>query len=224
MRGFAFIGGEGPDCSVELGIETADVIVAADSGLDAVHARGLRADWIVGDMDSLADRSLLSFYPAERIRAFPPEKDDTDTELALRLLEELGCSERILVGGGGGRLDHTLAIRALFDRPTAPERWVTKLESVWFLDANHGTGICTIEVAPGALVSLFPVGEGPWRVKSRGLRWPLDNLTWDRGRFGISNVSEGATCGVAVEAGGFLLVTPLGASVSCPGGISRKLP
>ena len=220
MRGFAFIGGDGPEPGIELGLRDGDLIVAADSGLLAVESRGLRADWIVGDMDSLSDRTLLSRYPAERIRTFPVDKDDTDTELALRLLRELDCDEEIvLVGGGGGRLDHSLAIAALFDRDEAPDRWITRLEIVAAADSGRG-GVLAVSTDAGALISVFPAGSGPWRARSRGLKWPLDGLSWERGRFGISNVALSGDCELETVEGRFLVVAPLGSGFS---GLSRRV-
>lgn len=223
MRGFAFIGGDGPEKELDLGLRRDDLIVAADSGLLAVEARGLRADWIVGDMDSLPDLSLLSRYPEERIKTFPAAKDDTDTEIALRLLRELGCDEEVvIVGGGGGRLDHTLAIAALFERDEAPDRWITRLETVSMLDACRRNGIVSIRTKPGSLLSIFPAGSGPWRISSRGLKWPLDGLSWNRGRFGVSNVALSAECELTAAEGRFLAVASLEAEFSAPVRSSRK--
>jgi len=205
MRGVAFIGGEGPAGTLvpEL-VGTPDLVVAADSGLIAAENAGYRPDWIVGDMDSLEDTSRLEAYPASRVLRFPRDKDDTDTELALRLLSAQGCDYRELVGGGGGRLDHLLALAALFDREDAPDRWLTSREDVRLI-----RGTISIRVTPGSLVSVFPAGSGPWQAESSGLRWPLDSVTWSRGAYGISNVAETGMVEVRVQSGRFLLILPL---------------
>lgn len=210
MRGFVFIGGEGPDPGVDIGLAGADVLVAADSGLSALASRGLRADYVVGDMDSLQDLDLLSDYPPDRIRRYPSEKDDTDTEIALALLSELGCGERAIVGGGGGRLDHILAIAALFERPSAPDRWVTRAEDIACLDAVRCGQRLVAEAEAGATVSFFPVGQGPWSAESVGLKWPLDVVSWTRGSIGISNIAVSSSFSVSVASGRFLAVMPLG--------------
>ena len=212
MRGFAFIGGEGPPNSFDLPLAGSDLIVAADSGLQAVEARGLRADWIVGDMDSLVDPSMLSSYPPDRIKKYPRDKDYTDTELALALLRELGCDDIAVVGGGGGRLDHLLAVAAVFERPVAPDRWITRVEDVACLDAARKECSLSIQASPGTLVSLFPMGRGPWKAASEGLQWPLAGLEWTRGSFGISNVVLSSECRIDAASGRFLVILPLGAS------------
>ncbi|MDR3192027.1 MAG: thiamine diphosphokinase, partial [Treponema sp.] len=120
MLGIAFIGGEGPRPDLIrriLGEDRAGILsVAADSGLMAAEGAGFRPDWIVGDMDSLDDPARLEKYPPERVLRYPGDKDFLDTELALSLLWEKGCTETWLLGGGGGRMDHLLGIRSLFER------------------------------------------------------------------------------------------------------------
>jgi thiamine pyrophosphokinase len=155
-------------------------------------------------MDSLGDPGRLRNYPEERILRYPEDKDYTDTELALRLLWDKGCDETWLVGGGGGRLDHLLAIRSLFERDPGPGRWITAADDIRII-----TGDLSLEITPGSLVSVFPLGAGPWRAESRGLRWPLEGLPWDPGFFGISNrAGEGRFSIKAVE-GRFLVILPL---------------
>jgi len=183
---------------------------AADSGLMAAERWGVRCDLIVGDMDSIDDPRRLDKYPAGTVIRLPTDKDETDTEAALRMLAGRGCTERVLVGGGGGRLDHTLAIVALFERPGAPDRWITALEDVRLLDGEKAgrTGL-RLQVRPLSLVSVFPIGEGPWIACSTGLHWPLDGLRWKRGDFGVSNFAESGDFAVTAGKGRFLVVTPL---------------
>lgn len=206
MRGVAFIGGDGPSAhSVKELVGEVDLVVAADSGLIAAEAADYRVDWIVGDMDSLDDLSRLESYPEERIIRHPREKDYTDTELALELLWDKGCTDLSLVGGGGGRTDHILAIAALFDRPKSPDRWLTAGEDIRLV--KNAVHIITEE---DSLVSLFPVGSGPWKAESQGLKWPLDGLTWQRGSIGISNRAESGSFSIRVHEGRFMLLTLLG--------------
>ncbi|MDR3249078.1 MAG: thiamine diphosphokinase [Treponema sp.] len=219
MRGIAFIGGEGPRpewrrslCAEVLsGGET--LLVAADSGLIAAEAAGLWPDWVVGDMDSLGDAGLaqLDRYPPERVLRYAADKDFTDTELALRLLWEKGCTETWLIGGGGGRLDHLLAIRSLFERERCPSRWITAAEDIRCVEAG---GNLRADVAPPHVVSVFPAGPGPWAAESEGLKWPLAGLTWDRGFFGVSNAAEAGGFSVRVKQGRFLVILPLAAAMA----------
>lgn len=209
MRGVAFIGGEGPDPRrVADLIGRPDLVIAADSGLIAAEDAGFEPHWIVGDMDSLGDLSRLERYPAERVRSYPTDKDYTDTELALELLWDEGCGEVCLIGGGGGRTDHLLALAALFERERAPDRWLTAAEDLRLLAAP---AVLDIPVPAGDAdrpVSVFPLGSGPWGIRSAGLRWPLDELPWRRGFFGLSNRASQDRIRLKAESGRFLVVLP----------------
>jgi thiamine pyrophosphokinase len=228
MLGIGFIGGEGPEPEQRVALAKAgDLIAAADSGLMAAEAAGIRPDWIVGDMDSLDDLRRLDRYPADRVRTCPRDKDDTDTELLLSLLWEQGCGEVWLIGGGGGRTDHLLAVQALFERDRSPDRWITAAEDIRQVrdvlslkptgngqavssgEAAGGGQVSVGEAAPGSLVSVFPLGTGPWEAESRGLKWPLAGLPWKRGFFGVSNVALTGDVVIRAIQGRFLVILPL---------------
>jgi thiamine pyrophosphokinase len=206
MRGIAFIGGEGPSaetCGRLAG--QGDLIAAADSGLIAAENAGIRPDWVLGDMDSLDDPGRLEKYPPQRVIRYPRDKDYTDTELVLDLLWEKGCGETWLVGGGGGRMDHLFAIRSLFERERSPDCWFTRGETLYCLQAPREW---ELSLKPGSLVSVFPLGTGPWNAESRGLRWPLEGLNWNRGFFGVSNLNTGTVFSLRVLAGRFMVILP----------------
>lgn len=179
-------------------------VCAADSGLEVVHDWGLSPTLIVGDMDSLTRPELLTRYPAARIVRFDRAKDETDTELGIRLLSEAGEVEIIMVGGGGGRLDHLLAVRALFERALRPREWWTARERVVLVDRTFETNL-----PPGTTVSVFPLAEGAKGMRSTGLRWPLDGLCWGPGDFGISNEAPTGRIRVEPGTGALLIVLPV---------------
>jgi thiamine pyrophosphokinase len=227
--GVVFSGGEGPSAEkcrrIIAGAQSrpGSVIAAADSGLDLAEAAGLRPDWVAGDFDSLVNKALLQGYPPERVISLPRDKDDSDTEFVLHLLAEKTCEEAWLIGGGGGRLDHTLAIRALFDRQPRPDspltpgahhlwlsRWWTAGESIYCIDAAVGDGGAVFHGSPGQTVSLFPIGHGfgctHWKAESRGLKWPLESVDWKSGFFSLSNTAPDGNFSVQACEGRFLLI------------------
>ncbi|MBE6623314.1 MAG: thiamine diphosphokinase [Ruminococcaceae bacterium] len=114
-RAFIFTGGSGfwPEKMTDLP-EKDDIIIAADSGCLLIGEFSkkqyeISPDIILGDMDSYKGESIEKLYPKARFVSFPPEKNDTDTALAVSTALELGCKNIIIAGGLGGRLDHTLA-------------------------------------------------------------------------------------------------------------------
>jgi len=205
MTGLLFVGGRGPDAgSLGLSPGTPSLVVAADSGLSLALELGFTPDLVVGDMDSLPDRRLLAGFPADRVLEFPRDKDETDTEIGLRILHERGCGEVTIAGGGGGRLDHIFAIAALFERPRPPRRWVTEFEDVRLVE-----GEAVLEGWEGSTVSFFPLGAGAAALASQGLAWSLDGLAFRRGEASISNRVVSPRARVAVGEGRLLMVRVL---------------
>jgi thiamine pyrophosphokinase len=205
--GVAFIGSLAPPSALCRTVcKDAALVVAADSGLVTAEKAGIKPDWIVGDMDSLPDPARLDGYPPERVRRFPCDKDLLDTEIALNLLWEEGCAETLLIGGGGGRLDHLLALRSLFDRPHCPRRWVTDSEDIHAVDEG---GTLELFLPVNTLVSVLPAANGPWQASSDGLQWPLDRVPIDAGWVGISNRVGKNRILFKAERGRFLVLHPL---------------
>lgn len=82
--------------------------MAADGGYDYLIRLGLRADVVLGDFDSVTSPDLWDDAICEKL-TYPPEKDDTDMMLAIKLGLSRGYREFAIYGGLGGRLDHTIA-------------------------------------------------------------------------------------------------------------------
>lgn len=186
-------------------LEPPYLVVAADSGVDNAARLGFSPDYALGDFDSIERIDLLSQLPPDRVFRYPREKDETDTELALAFLLEHDIITRVIVGGGGGRIDHLLALTALFHRQSAPSLWITHNAVLRRLDGEH-----RFEVEKGRLISFFPLGGGPCTMKSSGLKWPLDNLIWYPGDLGLSNRATGPTVSISVLSGTLLMIEPLG--------------
>lgn len=203
--GLLFTGGEGPErAAIQCVIDRKPLIVAADSGIDLARRIGVEPDLLVGDMDSISDRSVLGEYPERRVMIFPEEKDETDTEIGLRLLFEHGCKEVVIAGGGGGRLDHLIGMLTLFERTPAPAAWYTRFEAVVLI-----TGSIRVHGTPGERVSFFPVGNETVTMSSSGLRWPLDTLVWRHGDAGISNTAPEGVFSVQLRSGRLLMIRDL---------------
>ena len=80
-----------------------DLILCADAGYELAQRAGAEPDWIIGDFDS-AERP-----DAANVLIHPVIKDDTDTMLCVKYALEMGVRDFCIIGGLGGRLDHTLA-------------------------------------------------------------------------------------------------------------------
>jgi thiamine pyrophosphokinase len=205
MKGIAVIGGECPSKEVlQKIIQVDDVLVAADSGLIPLEEAGFVPHFIVGDMDSIDKLERLEKYPPEIIIQFPKDKDYTDTELALETLMQNSCDEVWIIGGGGGRIDHLFALYSIFEREKTPDRWIIPGYELRVIKSKT-----LMKLPVDYQISLFPLGNGPWKIQSRGFKWPLDNLPWKRGFCSISNLTNDEVQELNPLQGRFLLVVPV---------------
>lgn len=204
MRGVVITGGLPPERDIGVRVaDGADLVVAADAGIRVAFELGIRPAYLVGDMDTVSIEEARRLFPEAEVRQYPPDKDETDTELALALLTRLGCTETGILGGGGGRLDHLLALLALLHRPEGPVFWHTHRDDVYVVADR-----LDLDLPLGAEVSVFLCGDGPARGRSSGLKWPIDGIVWSAGAHGLSNVVVGESGWIAVDAGRLLVVLP----------------
>lgn len=207
MQALVVTGGDCPPSEMITRLaRTYPFVIAADSGLDICRASGIMPDLCIGDFDSVSAR-MLEEVPPERVLRFPEDKDYTDTELALMTARERGATRVALAGAGGGRLDHLLAVRALFERPFAMDEWHTAQESVYLLPPGSRIGI---RASIGTIVSVFPLSKGAFGMHSEGLKWPLDGLRWEAGDFGISNRTTMEEAWICSGPKPILVVLPIG--------------
>ena len=204
-------GGDPPDPRVVHRLAPADHVVGADSGFDHAVALGLDVDLLVGDLDSISPAGReLALARGVDIVEVSPDKDLTDTELALTIAVTRGASSITLVTGGGDRLDHLLGVMAALahdelmhlDRIDA---WIGRDHLV----VARPDRPVALDLAPDSLVSLLPLAGAAHGVRASGLRWPLDGETLraDRAR-GVSNRTVGSTVSIAVESGALAVILP----------------
>ncbi len=103
MRCFVFSSGqiESYDFLKEFNFENSFVI-CADGGYKHVQNLGIVPDLWLGDGDSLKSANII----AKEIVSFPPQKDNTDTDLAVMEALKRGYKDITILGALGGRLDH----------------------------------------------------------------------------------------------------------------------
>ena len=138
-----------------------DFVIAADSGVDTAQELGLPVDLAVGDFDSVTSAGLCRARSGGAlVDAHPAAKDETDLDLALRCALGRRPERIVVIGGGGGRLDHLLANVSLLSAPAlADVDVVAHLGDARADVIRPGAGV-TLHGAPGDLVSLIPV-HGP---------------------------------------------------------------
>jgi len=204
MTGLLLLGGEAPEpYRAAAAIERATQVVAADSGYDLACDLGVVPQLVVGDFDSVSAIDSLAQLPTSAIQRWPVDKDHTDAELGLAALRQLGSTSVTIVGGGGRRFDHQLAILQLFKRDTLPREWLTAHEQMLAISSRqrfHGWR--------GATVSIFALSESIKGLTSAGLRWPLNDIELSPTLASVSNEVVSEPFELGVERGRLLLVRP----------------
>ena len=90
-------------------IKTVDFIIAADKGIECLDKYNIIPDLLLGDFDSVQKEILDRVKTkVKEVIEFPPEKDYTDTEIAIIEAIKRGGRKIYLFGATGTRMDHTL--------------------------------------------------------------------------------------------------------------------
>ena len=176
-------------------------MIAADAGLAVLRRAGVSPDLIVGDFDSLGE-----IPEGTDVVRHPVMKDDTDLALAVSEGAARGCTDFVLNGTLGGRLDHTLANIQLLRRIAEQGGRGVLVGPHECLTAVHN-GALRFSADARGYVSVFCLGDRAEGVDLEGLLYTLRDaaLTGDRA-LGVSNEFTGAASRVAVRNGTLLVV------------------
>jgi thiamine pyrophosphokinase len=181
-------------------------LICADGGARHLKAAGMVPTLIVGDMDSL-DRGSQEDYEAAGVRIIrhPWDKNETDTELALREAFGMSPTAVLIWGALGGRIDHALANLSLLVQGI--ERGVeVRLIDGW-CELFLVTRRTVLEGKEGQTVSILPYMGEVSGVTLTGFEYPLTKASMVVGRpYGISNVLAARRGVIEVDSGCLLVV------------------
>ena len=182
------------------------LLIVVDGALEATHRIGLQPDYIVGDFDTV-DNGLLEFYDKKIILRHPPEKDQTDTELAIETALRAQCTELVFFGATGSRLDHSLANIFLLQGLLAQNVSAVILNETNKLYLKNQSFTIKRKDACGDFFSLLPLTERVEGVTLTGFKYPVQCLTFYRERtLGISNEITEEEARVEFQKGIFIVV------------------
>ena len=230
-----FTGGESPEAATaksffmqNLNCEKDRKIrsVAADSGIETFckyqSELGIfKIESILGDWDSIKDKSRLDDFPPSIIETHVVDKDYTDTELALEKAYGMKIDSKekiVLVGAGGGsRIDHLIAVYDLFSTELKPDVWIAGGQFLYFLAENSKMQISNLKHSDTVSVLRTSKSRTEGRIESCGLEWE-SNLFRKSGVPSISNrVADSSKNGnVELKAfdADFVIALPPSANVS----------
>ena len=187
-------------------VARADLLIAADGGALHAAAHGWWPQLLLGDLDSAPPEvcACVEAHGGQIIR-YSPHKDETDTELALRVALARGADEVYLLGAIGDRLDHSLANILLLGAANVAGICLTILTGRQRIVAIRREA--TLSGRAGDLVSLLPIGGDVTGIWTEGLAYPLRGETLPFGiPRGISNVLTAPQATVRVESGILLAI------------------
>ena len=204
MKTYILTGGVIHPDNIHITPAEGDLIIAADSGLNNAKALNLTINVVVGDYDSLGHTPDVD--AGVEVITVPTEKDVTDTQLAVELTLTRGATEVHIIGGLGGRLDHTLSNLAILE-DLADKRVRAVIE-----DGQNRARLLrsdsTILPRSGytyvSLLALDPLCKG---VEIEGVKYPLKGAKLERKfQYAVSNEITGNCCFISVRKGSLLVV------------------
>jgi len=167
-------------------LQKAGTIVCCDGAAEKLLQHGKQPDYIVGDMDTIS-----AALQQELVSILHPSADQETNDLtkAVRFCVEHGCTKVTILGGSGGREDHSLGNISLLADYAA----LLQVEMV------TDTGIFTpalksisFESYPGEKMSIFCLTPAT-QIIAEGLRYPTDKVVFDSWWKGTLNEATGNT-------------------------------
>ena len=152
-------------------------VIGVDRGLEFLYRNHVMPTHIVGDFDSVK-AELVEYYEKQTqvpIQKFRPEKDASDTEIALHLAIELGAEKVWILGGTGSRLDHVMANIQILK--IAHDLGI----KAYLQDTNNRISLAEKEVTLrkeenfGDYFSIFPFGGVVEDISIDGAKYPLSH-------------------------------------------------
>ncbi|BBF43018.1 thiamin pyrophosphokinase [Lachnospiraceae bacterium KM106-2] len=191
-----------------------DVTIVVDGALKIAIASDLKIDYLVGDFDTI-EPAILNEYEkkiksgecqTELIRLIP-EKDMTDTQVAIDLAIDKGVTDLTILGGIGTRVDHSLAnihllLRTL--RNGVNGCMINEWNRIRLVDRNIAI---SKEDSFGKYISLIPFTTKVTGITLKGMKYPLKDHTLVLGdSLGISNEITSEVASIELEEGILLMI------------------
>ena len=155
-------------------IKDADIIIGADKGSEYLYDYDMVPDLILGDFDSINEDKLKNIEDENvEVIKFPPEKDYTDTEIAIMEAMKRGADIIYLFGALGTRADHSLGNIGLI--LTTKKKGARLI----IIDDNNKMYLAdkkmTLHGAYGEIISFHAMSDVVRGLKIRGAKYNLDS-------------------------------------------------
>lgn len=183
-------------------------IIASDKGLEILDEYDILPNYIIGDFDSI-DKKILDKYINNKnieIRKLNPEKDYTDTHMAIKLAIELKSTDITIIGAIGTRIDHVIAnvhvLKEALDKGIRckiidNKNEIQLIDKKTIIEKNEKY----------KYISLIPLTNEVKGVTLKGFKYPLKEYTLHIGySIGISNEQIEKVAVIDIKEGILILI------------------
>lgn len=185
-------------------ILNANILIAADKGLESFLYYNIEPHYALGDFDSI-NVKIMNKVKKTKIVKYNPDKDNTDSEIAVLKAIELGAEEIVLLGVTGTRIDHMLANLGLLDM------CINNNINAYIRDSNNKILLTNKSIKlygnPGQFVSFQCFGQTVNNFSIKGAKYELNNYTLSFGdRRCVSNEFLNGSIEVTFKEGKVLII------------------
>ena len=180
-----------------------DLIVAVDSGTEQAYKLFLKPDLIIGDLDSIDEKTIKRAEKDEvQILKYETNKNETDFELALKHVINKEIKDITIIGGEYGEIDHLFGVLTVIISFQEDQQilWIHKDQSVLIPNSKK------IAIGSNVEFSILPFTNLK-NLNISGAQWNLDNENIEFGKsVTLRNISIDNDIVVSVDDGKFCLI------------------
>ncbi|ADL51625.1 thiamine diphosphokinase [Clostridium cellulovorans] len=172
-------GGDMPSQELlEAEIISSQYVIAADKGGEVLYKYKRCPDLLVGDFDSIDNKTIDYFKQRNTpIEKYPMEKDFTDGEMAVEKAIAMNPQEIVLLGCNGARLDHVFSsIGLLYKVLKSNIRAYIKNDNNTIFLSDRSTCINPKKEYADRKLSVLPYGAEVTNLTIKGAKYPLNNF------------------------------------------------
>lgn len=191
-----------------------DKIICVDGALKLALELKVSFDYLVGDFDTI-DKGILEEFlkrkekeglPVE-VRKFRPEKDNTDTDIAIELAIEKKAEEITVLGATGTRIDHLIGNIQLLLKPLRagiPAFLYDEYNKIYLMEKDSRF---EKDKLYGPYISFVPFDGTVKGVTQTGFKYETCDADFVMGEsLGISNELVAPEGSVSIKSGTFLVI------------------
>ena len=181
-------------------VEDSDKILACDGAIEKCIERGIKADYVIGDMDSLENITIEELKELNFQTIKIEDQNNNDLSKSIIFAQELGATRIDIIGVEGGSNQHQFASYwSILD--CLIESYIHLEDSV-VSSVNSTTVKYSIEI--GNTFSVFPIGQCKGVFVS-GSKWVIDNEEVNTSSRGLHNIATEKEIEISCKKGQLLV-------------------